>query len=257
LAEAEAQVASAQANLDDLLIGSGDAERRAAEISVEQARLDLEEAQTHLAQAQLLAPTDGTVLSVDVEVGEQIQAGTSAVTLADLNDLELTVNVAEVDVSKIQPNQAAEISIDALPGQTFGGKVIRVAPSSTSESGVVNYPVTIQLTNSDLGHVRPGMTAVATILDEDASNAGWLVPANALRERGDNTMIIVVRNGQPNPIQVTPGVSQGEWTVVQSPDLQAGDEVVGSVSSFLDQEEEPRFGPPGGGPGFGGAGRPR
>jgi HlyD family secretion protein len=257
LAEAEAQVASAQANLDDVLSGPGDAERRAAEISVEQARLDLEEAQIHLAQAQLLAPIDGTVLSVDVEVGEQVQAGTSAVTLADLNDLELTVNVAEVDVSKIQPNQAAEISIDALPGQTFGGKVIRVAPSSTSESGVVNYPVTIQLTNSDLAYVRPGMTAVATILDEDASNAGWLVPANALRERGDNTMIIVVRNGQPNPIQVTPGASQGEWTVVQSPDLQAGDEVVGSVSSFLDQEEEPRFGPPGGGPGFGGAGRPR
>ncbi len=164
------------------------------------------------------------------------------------------MNVAEVDVSKIEPGQVAEITIDALPGQTFGGIVIRIAPSSTSESGVVNYPVTIQLANSDLTDVRPGMTAVATILDDDASNAAWLVPTNALRERGDNTMIIVIRDGQPMPVEVIPGTSQGEWTVVQSAELQAGDEVAGSVSSFLNQGDVPGFGPPGGGPGFGGGG---
>jgi HlyD family secretion protein len=253
LAEAEAQVASAQANLEDLLNGSSDAERRSAEISVEQARLDLEETQTQLAQAQLRAPIAGTTLSVDVEVGQKINAGTSAVTLADLNDLELTVNVAEVDVSKIQPGQGADISIDALPDQTFSGTVTRIAPSSDSESGVVNYPVTIQLVNAGQANVRPGMTAVATILNDDASNAGWLVPTNALRQRGDNTMIMVLRDGQPTPIRVITGASQGEWTVVQSPELQAGDEVAGSVSSFLNQGEGSGFGPPGGGPGFGGA----
>jgi multidrug efflux pump subunit AcrA (membrane-fusion protein) len=231
LAAAEAQVASAQAQLEELLGDPSQAELRAEEISVEQAR---------------------PVLSVDVEVGEKVQAGLSAVTLADLNDLVLPVNVAEVDVSKIQPGQGADISIDALPGQTFDGIVTRVAPSSDSESGVVNYPVTIQLADAGLADVRPGMTAVATILDDDASNAGWLVPTNALRERGDNTTVIVLRGGQPTPIVVTTSASQGEWTVVQSPELQAGDEVAGSVSSFLNQDEGPGFGPPRGGPGFGG-----
>jgi HlyD family secretion protein len=253
LAEADAQVASAQAQLDALLNGGSEAELRVEKIGVEQARLDLEEAQATLVQAQLRAPMAGTTLSVDVETGQKINAGTSAVTLADLNDLELTVNVAEVDVSKIQPGQGADISIDALPEQTFSGIVIRIAPSSDSESGVVNYPVTIQLANAGLADVRPGMTAVATILDDDASNAGWLVPTNALRERGDNTTVIVLRDGQPTPIAVTTGASQGEWTVVQSPELKAGDEVAGSVSSFLNQDEGPGFGPPGGGPGFGGA----
>jgi multidrug efflux pump subunit AcrA (membrane-fusion protein) len=91
-------------------------------------------------------------------------------------------------------------------------------------------------------------------LDDDASNAGWLVPTNALRERGSNTIIIVIRDGQPMPVEVTPGASQGEWTVVQSTELQAGDEVAGSVSSFINQGDVPGFGPPGGGPGFGGGG---
>jgi RND family efflux transporter MFP subunit len=260
LAAAEAQVASAQAQLEELLGDPSQAELRAEEIGVEQARLDLEEAQAEFAKALLYAPIDGTVLSVDVEVGEKAQAGLSAVTLADLNDLELTVNVAEVDVSKIQPGQGADISIDALPGQTFSGIVTRIAPSSDSESGVVNYPVTIQLANAGLADVRPGMTAVATILDDDASNAGWLVPTNALRERGGNTMVIVLRDGQPTPIVVTTGASQGEWTVVQSPGLQSGDEVAGSVSSFLNQDEGSGFGPPRGGFGGGfrggGGGRP-
>jgi HlyD family secretion protein len=245
LAEAEAQAASAQASLDELLNGASDAELRTAQISVEQAQLDLEEAQAQLAEAQLYAPIDGTVLSVDVEVGEQVSAGLSAVTLADLSALELTVNVAEVDVGKIYLDQRAEITVDALPDQVFSGVVTRIAPSSDSESGVVNYPVTIQLTDTDLTGVRPGMTAVADILGDEMADS-WLVPTSALVERGGNTMLMILRDGQPIPISVTTQGTQGEWTVVQSAELQEGDQAIGAVSSFLDQENEAGFGPPGG-----------
>ncbi len=258
LTTAEAQVASAQAQLDQLSNGPSAAELRSAEISLEQARLDLEDAQANLAQAQLRAPIAGTVMSVDAEVGQRVNAGLSAVTLADLKVLELTVNVAEVDISKIQLDQGAAITIDALPDQAFSGTVDRIAPSSASESGVVNYPVTIQLTGTDLALVRPGMTAVATILD-NTETAGWLVPTSALVERGGNTMVVVLRDGQPTRIPVTTAGSQGEWTIVNSDQLQAGDEAVGGVTSFLEQEGDTfrGFGPPGGGPGFGGEFRPR
>jgi HlyD family secretion protein len=247
LAEAEAQVASAQAQLDELTNGASDAERRAAEISVEQARLDLEEAQTNLAQAQLRAPMAGTVLSVDVAVGEQVTAGTSAVTLADLNGLELTVNVAEVDIGKIHLDQAAEITVDALPDEVFNGVVARIAPSSESESGVVNYPVTIQLTDADLSGIRPGMTAVADLLGEETADS-WLVPTSALQEREGQTVVMILRDDQPTAIPVTPQGSEGEWTVVQSPDLKEGDQAIGAVSSFLGQDSgSTGFGPGGGG----------
>ena len=250
LAEAEATVASAEAELAGLLNGPTESELREAELNLEQTRLDLEEAEAQLAKARLRAPAGGTILTVDVEAGQQATSGLIAIALADLTDLELTVNVAEVDISKVREGQSAQITIDALPDRLFSGLVSRIAPASDPESGVVNYPVTIQLDNLNLESVRPGMTAVTTISDETGS-PGWLVPTNALREFEGETTIRVVRNGQPTRVNVEPGTSQGEWTVVQSTDLEAGDEVVGEVSSFLDDEGNSGFRGP-----FGG-GRPR
>lgn len=258
LAAAEAQVAAVEADLAQLLAGPGEADLHAAELQLQQAQLGLEEAEGNLARAKLRAPIDGTVLAVEAEVGQQGAAGMLAVTLADLTNLELTVNVAEVDVGKVRTGQLAQVTIDAFPDRIFSGVVRRIAPASESEGGVVNYAVTIQLDNLDLDGVRPGMTAVATISD-DILKASWLVPTNALRERDGGTMVVVVRDGQQTRVRVTPGTSQGEWTIVQSPDLQANDEVVGEVSSFLEEGGNsgggPRgpFGPPRGG---GSRGRP-
>jgi RND family efflux transporter MFP subunit len=248
LAEAEAQVASAQAQLNELLTGAGDAERRAAEISLEQAQLDLEEAQANLAQAQIIAPMAGAVLAVDVEVGQQANAGATAVTLADLSQLELTVNVAEVDIGKIHLDQPVEITVDALPDEVFKGNVARIAPASDSESGVVNYPVTIRLTDADLAGVRPGMTAVADMLGEQTADT-WLVPTSAVRDRAGNSVVMILRDGQPTPISVTSQGTEGEWTVVQSAELQEGDQAIGAVSSFLDQDNIRGGFVPFGGPG--------
>jgi HlyD family secretion protein len=247
LAAAEAEVASAQSTLDSLTKGASESDLKAAEISVQQAQLDLDAAQADLAQAQLRAPIAGTVLSVDVEVGEQAAAGTTVVTLADMNGLELTVNVAEVDIGKIHLDQAVEITVDALPDKVFKGSVTRIAPASDSESGVVNYPVTIQLTDTDLSGVRPGMTAVAGMLGEATADS-WLVPTSALQERNGETVVTLLRNGQPTPISVTSQGSEGEWTVVQSAELKEGDQAIGTVSSFLNQDTgSSGLGPAGGG----------
>lgn len=249
LVAAQAEVAGAEASLAELLNGSGQAERHEAELAVKQAEIDLEETQSELAAAELRSPIAGTILSLAVEVGQQATAGLTALSLADLTALELTVNVAEVDISKLQEGQPANVTIDALPDQGFAGKVEWIAPSSESDSGVVNYPVTIRLDNVDLAaSIRPGMTAVATIADE-RMEAGWLVPSSSLVEFEGETSISVIRNGQQVRVVVTPAQTQGEWTVVQSSDLQAGDKVVGEVASFLNEDNGSQsgrgpFGPP-------------
>ena len=249
LAAAEAQVASAEASLGALLNGPGEAELGAAELAIEQAQLDLDEAQANLEQAQLRAPIDGTILTVDVEIGQQASAGLSALTMADLTDLELPVYVAEVDISKVELGQAVNIAVDALPDQLFTGEVSRIAPMSESDSGVVNYQVTVRLNDLELKDgVRPGMTAVATILG-DSTEYTWLVPSNSVVEFEGETSVRIVRNGQERRVAVSPGTSQGEWTVVQSDELQAGDRVVGQVSSFLDENANSQRG-------FGGPFRP-
>ncbi|MBN1219939.1 MAG: efflux RND transporter periplasmic adaptor subunit [Anaerolineae bacterium] len=249
LASAEAQVASAEAQLADLLDGASESELQTAKINVAEAQLDLEEAQEDLARARLLSPIDGTVLAVDVEEGQKVTSDSlNAVTLTDLTELELNVIVAEVDIPKVRVDQRVEISLDALPGRTFNGTVSQIVPVSESDSGVVNYPVTIRLDEENLEGVLPGMTAVATIID-DTVEPGWLVPTTSVQEFEGENYVMVVRDGQRQRVQVTTGELQGEWMVVQSPDLKAGDEVVGQVTSFLDEDEGmPRGFMMGGGP---------
>ncbi|NJN84728.1 MAG: efflux RND transporter periplasmic adaptor subunit [Caldilineaceae bacterium] len=108
----------------------------------------------------------------------------------------------------------------------------------------------MRLAEGDLDGVRPGMTAVATIKDSDSDEVeALLVPTNAIQMEGSRTVVLVVQDGESRSVVVSPGEVQGEWTVVRSPELEVGDEVVGSVTSRIGEDDGPFFGPGrGGGP---------
>ena len=188
-------------------------------------------------------------MSVSAEIGQHAAKGTVVVTLANPTQLKLTINVAEVDVSQIKQNQPAQITIDAFPGKAFAGKVAYIAPASSSTSGLIEYPVTVVLTDDDLTNVRPGMTSVASIADTNSAIAdGWFVPSNAIKQQGRDKVVSVMRNDAATDVKVTQtGTIQGEWTLVKSADLKAGDEVVGSVATKISNTQR-GFGPGGGGP---------
>ena len=244
IAAAQAQVAAAQQKLDNLKTGKDSLEIEAAQLKLESALVDWQEAMDNANRATVTAPVSGTVLSVNAELGQKLNNGVTVVTLADLHALELSVNVAEVDIDQIGVGQAAEITIDALPGERFAGEVVRYTPISTGGTGVVSYKVTLRLDSKAIQGALPDMTAVAKLVNTQAAN-GWLVPITALVTEGTTTTVSVLRNGQAQPIVVTPGVQQGEWIVVQSAALQAGDAVVGTVASYEGNGEEATFdGPP-------------
>jgi len=254
IAQAQAQVAQAEAALAELETGPSELELSDANITLEKAAVDLEEAYHNLAMAQVTAPIDGTVLEVNVEIGESVSRNAIVATLADTSLMKLTIDVAEIDIAKVQPGQPATIEIDALPDQQFVGEVDYISPASDDSSGLVNYPVTIRLDPSSLAGVRPGMTAVATLMNTSTDlSAAWLVPTNAIRRGDGSALVTVVRDGIPQPISVDVRSAEGDWTVVRSPDLRADDQVVGSVTTFVG-ENNFRFGagggvrPPGGGP---------
>jgi HlyD family secretion protein len=258
IATAQARVAEAEAALAELQRGPTDNELRSAEISLQAALIELEAAYRNLAAATVVAPMDGVVLALNAQEGVRSAADTIVATLADPLQLQLVINVAEVDMPRVAVGQPAEIEIDALPGQTFDGVVVAIAPTNDSDATSVSYPVTVRLTDEELAGVLPGMNAVATLINQEpVAEDSWLVPTNALRT-GENGATVMVKRGEGFiPVAVTPGVVQGEWTVVQSPELQPGDEVVGSVTSNLNNNSF--FGGggfPGGGPppgaGFGG-----
>ncbi len=160
--EAKANVAVAQATLGKTTQGPTKAALRTAEIAVESALIDLEQARKDLNNAQLKAPLSGTILAVNVEPGQVSSSGDVAVVMADISKIKLVVNVEQKDISQIAVGQGAEISIYALPGKAFKGVVEKIAPVSSSDKSFVGFPVTLRFTNSDMAAVIPGMTASAT-----------------------------------------------------------------------------------------------
>ena len=235
IAAAQAQVATAQAALDDLQTGATDSALRAKQISLEQSLIALEQASRDLEAATLTAPVDGVVMSVDAQVGVRSNADSIVVTLADPTQLQLVIDVAEADIVRVQVGQSATVELDALPGNEYAGVVAAIAPTNNSSASAISYPVTVRLTDASLASVLPGMNAVATLTSETSVAAdSWLVPSNALNTQGGSSTVTVVRNNAPIPVQVTAAGVQGEWTIVQSSELQAGDEVVGSLVSNLD-----------------------
>lgn len=248
IAAAEAQVAAAQKRLDDLLHGADDLEIEAATIKLQSALVTLGQARRELAKASVMAPIDGHVLTVNVQEGQQARTGEEVMTVADLRNLELIVAVAEVDISKVTMGQPAEVTIDALPGRNFTGVVARIEPVS-SGGGTVSYAVTLAL-DGDLTGVLPDMTAVARFVDASVAG-GWLAPTSAIQLEGEVPTIQVQRNGVITSIPVRIGAVQGEWTVVYAEALQAGDQVVGAVSTTTPTGRDERAnimqGAPGGG----------
>ncbi|HMN27036.1 MAG TPA: efflux RND transporter periplasmic adaptor subunit, partial [Caldilineaceae bacterium] len=223
---------------------------------LQQALVNLEQAQSNLTQAQIRSPISGTVLAINPTVGQQVTPGEIVATLADPSQLQLTVDVAEVDIPRLHVGQQAQIAIDAFAGQTFRGEVSQIAPVSDSTTGVINYPVTIRLTGDNLAAVRPGMTAVATISGTNpAATDEWFVPTNSIQRQGGAPSVTAMRNGAALSIPITPtNQVQGDWTLVNAAGLQSGDQVVGSVTTKITSNPF-QFGG-GGGPGGGRQGRP-
>jgi HlyD family secretion protein len=248
VAAAEATLVAAEASLADLQAPAGANDIQSAELTLKEALISLESAQRDLDAATVTAPIAGYITALDAEVGVRSLSGAVVATIADPTQLQLEISVAEADIPNVSMGQAAGVEIDALPGKTFAGAVTSISPVNDSNSTAVSYPVTIELTGDSLTGVKPGMNAVAALASSSELSAdSWLVPTNALQTSGANTVVTVVRDQQTITLTVTPGSVQGEYTIVTSPDLQANDQVVGSVTSQSNQQSGFAGAPPDGG----------
>lgn len=232
-----------------------------ARAGVAQARAALQSDETNLQKALIRSPIDGVVLSRQVEPGQTVAASFQApvlFTLAeDLAQMDLQVDVDEADVGKVGVGQHATFTVDAWPGRRYDAVITQVGYGSVVKEGVVSYPATLQVNNSDLS-LRPGMTATAeiTTLTQDdallAPNAalrfappaadaaeqssgggllGVLMPRRPTSQRGapapgDTRQLWVVRDGDAVPVTVQTGATDGRVTEITGGDIQAGMEVI-------------------------------
>ena len=223
LKAAEAALAQARANLTRLQVQDPSLDVQLAQYQVQQAEIAVRQLELRLEQARLVAPIDGVVTAVNLVEGSPAPTGMPAITLGDLNHLEVVVNLPEVDVAQVAPGQEAVIIPEATPDTRLKGKVVSVAPMGSQIQGVVNFPVTIAL-EENVPSVRAGMTVQVQIAVARRENA-LLVPRRALIARGGQTFVTVMRGDQTETVPVRIGM-RGDTMAEVLEGLQEGDVVV-------------------------------
>jgi HlyD family secretion protein len=219
---AEAQLADAQRQLEHSKDGPNPNDVAAAQAAVDAAKATLN-------QAELLAPFAGTITEVDIKPGDLISASTAAFRIDDLSSVYVDLQVSEIDINSIQMGQEATLTFDAIPNQEYKGKVTAIGVAGSVSQGVVNYPVTIQLTNPDQ-NVKTGMTAAVNIIIAQHENV-LIVPNQAIRVSGGERTVTVLFQGEQIPVPVTIGLTNATSSEVIGNQLKEGDQVVVNTSA--------------------------
>ncbi len=156
---------------------------RQAQQSLANANLTLQRAQKNLANASITSPIDGVVVSREVSEGQTVAASMNAPTLFtianNLDLMEITANVDEADIGRIEVGMPVEFSVDAHAGEQFLGVVKQIRLKSTTEQNVVSYSVIINADNPE-HKLLPGMTTNVTIIVQNKENV-LRIPETATR----------------------------------------------------------------------------
>jgi len=183
---------------------------------IEQARGDLSRAQGQMdyAKSQLdatviRAPITGTILERTAEKGElvtaQFASGAeggprgSVVAIADLNDIQVELDIAQNDFARLGPKQKGIVSVDAFPDRKYNGVIAEMSPEANRQKATVQ--VKVQITNPD-EYLRPEMNASVQFLANEQKTAtstkpaGTFVPTAALREKDGAKFVLIAFNGK-------------------------------------------------------------
>ena len=220
---AAAKVMSLQRSLDLSVLGPRKEEIAQVDGQIQQARGALDYAQTQLDNTLIKAPVTGTILDRNVEKGEFVTNGFVGdkgakgylVTMADLNDLQVELDINQSDFPKLGPKQKALITTDAYPDKKHDGYVVQVSPEADRSKATVQ--VKVKVTNPD-EFLRPDMNATVAFFNpageapRQEQKAGVVIPASAVQDGA----VFVAVNGRARRRPVTTGGTSGTDVSVQS-----------------------------------------
>jgi len=190
---------------------------RAEEIARAQGALAQAQGQMDYAKSQLeatviRAPVTGTILDRTAEKGELITAQFasaavggpqgSVVSLADLNDLQVELDIAQADFARLSPAQRATVTTDAYPDKSYDGVIAQISPEANRQKATVQ--VKVQVLNPEKFkdvQLRPEMNATVKFLASDQAKdtkgpAGVFVPSAAIRDRDGKKIVLIAFDGK-------------------------------------------------------------
>jgi HlyD family secretion protein len=212
-----ARVAALEKAFELVRLGPRQEQIAAMRGQVQQARGSVDFFETQLANTVIRAPVTGTILERAVEKGEFVTtsfvgergAKGYVVSLADLNDLEVELDISQNDFARLKPRQQAVVTTDAFPDRKYAGVIEEISPEANRQKATVQIKVKIQ--NPD-DYLRPEMNAsVAFVADEKAAAAGGppviVAPSSAVR---DNAVFVVLHGkAVRRPVKTGPATARG------------------------------------------------
>ncbi len=234
---AAADLDSRRSNAKLVKIGTRKEQIDAAEAQLREAEANLELAKTELSYTVICAPISGTILEKLADVGELVTntnfggtrgAKNSVVTMADLNDLQVEVDLNESELPKVRVGQASEVRLDINPEKAYAGEVDEIAPQGDRQKGSIQVKVRVKDPDE---LIRPELNARVTFLGDaakdDAGSASgtrlW-VPKSAVVQSDAGATVFVLSGDKAVGKRVTLGLT-GEKGVAIAEGL-TGDETL-------------------------------
>ncbi len=236
-----AKVASLQRTLDLAILGPRKEEIDQVQGQIEQARGALDYAQNQLDNTIIRAPVTGTILDRNVEKGEFVTTGFVGdkgakgylVTMADLNDLQVELDISQNDFPKLGPQQKGIITTDAYPDRKYKGFIEQVSPEADRAKATVQ--VKVKVLNPD-GYLRPDMNATVSFYNdikpqaESAANRVVVIPQGAVQ----NGSVFVAVNGRARKRPVTTGGASDKGVIIESGLIGGEDLIVSPPGNLKD-----------------------
>jgi len=178
----------------------------------------------------ITAPMDGVVAGFWRQKGENIRAGEWVGDIFNTSNMSVYTQVDDLDVVYVKQDAPVEVTVDALTGEVFEGKVARVSQSGQDSSGVIQYSVNIEV--SGRGDLRPGMMAKCFI-DAGSSQDTLLLPIEAVfEEDGQSKVEILDENSEIEVVRIETGLMNDRYVEVLE-GLEEGQEAITGSSSDL------------------------
>lgn len=227
-------------------LNTAEAQQASASAQLQSAQAQLESELRNRDYTRITTPVDGTIVVRQVNVGQTVVSSMNATTLflvaRDLSRMQIWASVNEADIAKVHPGQEVRYTVDALPNETFTGRVNKIRPNATMASNVVTYIVEVDIENPDR-KLLPYMSANANFIVQEIKDC-LMVADTAFEFRprpdmvaseppppADDGAVIIWKavGDKVSPVQVYRGQGDGTRTIittVQEGALEEGDRIV-------------------------------
>ncbi|MES2471150.1 MAG: efflux RND transporter periplasmic adaptor subunit [Patescibacteria group bacterium] len=215
------QLAQQEFNLREA--GSSNEDVAAQTAAYERAQADVQNSSSMLSKATIVSPIAGIVTKVDVEAGEIVTAGTSAVSVMSDDPFKIEVFIPEVDIAKVAIGNKANISLDAYDESiVFSSTVTQIDPAETIVEGIPTYKVTLRFDSID-PRIKSGMTANIRIVTGEKSSV-LKVPSRAVKD-GKVTVVLDEEGKETEPREVKTGLKGDDGSIEIVSGLNEGERI--------------------------------